>query len=439
MQAWEQYLKTLEAQLGAETVAKWLRSLTVLHFDACNLYLEAADSVHALWFEEHIRPQLRKSFFNNNHRLIKVHLSIAHDTPPSPQKPKEKHKPPPFTLCFDTLDPRAVFENFVAPPNSMAYAFFLDLKKETLGAFNPVYLYGPKGIGKTHLLMAAAHVLKGQGCKVLYVKAETFTEHVVSAIRASAMQEFRKAYRHVDVLILDDVHLFARRSATQEEFFHTFNALHGLGRQILLSSEVPPENLEEIEPRLISRFEWGLTLPLEKLESAGLSQVLQQHLHALKFPLSGPLMQLLLDNLGNNPVLLHQAARALAERCRFAKTPPSALTQESVKTLLEDFLEEEKRLALTPQKILTAVAACYGVKVTDILGKSQTKECSVPRQVAMHLCRQKLELPYLKIGALFSRDHSTVMTAVKHIEKKITEQDPQLSAALAEIQKEIHT
>ena len=110
-----------------------------------------------------------------------------------------------------------------------------------------------------------------------------------------------------------------------------------------------------------------------------------------------------------------------------------------MKTLLEDFFEEEKRLALNPQKILASVAAYYGVKVTDILGKSQTKECSVPRQVAMHLCRHKLESPYLKIGALFSRDHSTVMTAVKHIEKKILEQDPQLSAALAEIQKEIQT
>lgn len=439
MQAWEQFLKAQEGQLGAETVAKWLRSLKVLHFDACNLYVEAADSVHALWFEEHIRPLLRKNLYNNNHRAIKVHLSIAHDTPPPPPKTKEKNKPPPFTLCFDTLDPRATFENFVAPKDSMAYAFFCDLKKEKLGAFNPVYLYGPQGVGKTHLLMAAAHVLKTQGCQVLYVKAETFTEHVISAIRNSAMQEFRKAYRHVDALILDDVHLFARKGATQEEFFHTFNALHGLGRQIFLSGCVPPENLEDIEPRLISRFEWGLALPLEKLDSAGLSQVLRQHLEALKFPVNQTIIKTLLDSWGNNPVLLREAARALAERCRFSKTPPATLTPESIKTILEDFLEEEKRLALNPQKILSAVAAYYGVKVTDILGKSQTKECSVPRQVAMHLCRDKLELPYLKIGALFSRDHSTVMTAVKHIQKKIIEQDPPLSTALAEIQKDIQS
>ncbi|HEY5259351.1 MAG TPA: DnaA/Hda family protein, partial [Rhabdochlamydiaceae bacterium] len=350
MQAWEQFLKVQEAQLGAETVNKWLRSLKVLHFDACNLYVEAADSVHALWFEEHIRPHLRKTFLNNNHRLIKVHLSIAHDTPPAPSKSKEKQKPAPFTLCFDTLDPKATFENFVAPENSMAATFFQQLKKEQLGSYNPIYLYGPQGVGKTHLLMAAAHLLKKQGCHVLYVKAETFTEHVISAIRNSAMQEFRKAYRHVDVLILDDVHLFARRSATQEEFFHTFNTLHGLGRQIFLSAGVPPENLQDIEPRLISRFEWGLTLSLEKLEAAGLSQVLRRQLEALQFPLSAPLMQLLLDRLGNNSVLLRQAAVALVQRCRFTKTAPHALNPDSVKTILEDFLEEEKRLALNPQK-----------------------------------------------------------------------------------------
>ncbi len=437
MQAWEQFLKTQELQLGADTVAKWLRSLKVLHFDACNLYLEAADSVHALWFEEHIRPQLRKNLFNNNHRLIKVHLSIAHDIPKEAHKPKEKNKPAPFTLCFDTLEPRATFENFVAPKNSMAHAFLLDLKKEQLGAFNPIYLYGPEGVGKTHLLMAAAHLLKKQGCSVLYVKAETFTDHVVSAIRNSAMQAFRKAYRHVDVLILDDVHLFARRNATQEEFFHTFNALHGLGRQILLSAPVPPEKLEEIEPRLISRFEWGLALPLEKLDPAGLAQVLQQQLAALKFPLSDAVVHTLLESFGSNSTLLRQAVETLAQRSRFTKTPSIALTPESTKTILEDFLEEEKRLALNPQKILTAVAAFYGVKVTDILGKAQTKECSIPRQVAMHLCRQRLELPYLKIGALFSRDHSTVMTAVKQIQKKIEGQDPELSAALAIIEKDI--
>ncbi len=437
MQAWEQFLKVQEAQLGAETVNKWLRSLKVLHFDACNLYVEAADSIYALWFEEHIRPHLRKTFFNNNHRLIKVHLSIAHDTPPAPPKTKDKQKPAPFTLCFDTLDPKATFENFVAPENSMAATFFQQLKKEQLGSFNPIYLYGPPGVGKTHLLMAAAHVLKKQGCNVLYVKAETFTEHVISAIRNSAMQEFRKAYRHVDVLILDDVHLFARRSATQEEFFHTFNTLHGLGRQIFLSAQVPPENLEEIEPRLISRFEWGLTLQLEKLEAAGLSQVLRRQLEALKFPLTAHLMQLLLDRLGNNSILLRQAALALVQRCRFTKTAAQALTPDSVRTILEDFLEEEKRLALNPQKILSAVAAYYGVKVTDILGKSQTKECSVPRQVAMHLCRHKLGLPYLKIGSLFSRDHSTVMTAVKHVEKKVSEQDPEMGGALVSIEKDL--
>ena len=135
-----------------------------------------------------------------------------------------------------------------------------------LGAFNPIYLWGGSGSGKTHLLMALTHAFKQRGLNALYARAETFTEHVVAAIRSSEMQSFRKAYRHVDVLLIDDVHVFARKDATQEEFFHTFNTLHTSGRQIILTSKCAPSLLQEIEPRLISRFEWGINVHFEKLK-----------------------------------------------------------------------------------------------------------------------------------------------------------------------------
>src|SRR6267154_1330658 len=198
-------------------------------------------------------------------------------------------------------------ENFVIGiDNQVMFHFFCELvgynpKEEksdippTIGILNPIYLWGGAGCGKTHLLIALAQAFCKKGLNALYARAETFTEHVVSAIRASEMQSFRKAYRHVDVLLIDDVHLFARKNATQEEFFHTFNTLHTSGRQIILSSKYSPALLEEIEPRLVSRFEWGINIHFEKLKSEELKEMLLKRCTSLNFRLSDEVINFLVQ------------------------------------------------------------------------------------------------------------------------------------------------
>lgn len=274
MESWEQFLIAQEKELGKESVNRWLRTLKIVRFDACNLHLGASDSFQIAWFEEHIRKKTSQ-LVNNNHRLIKVHLSLLQETDSAPASSKKNVKPayPPLNFKADLIDPLATFEHFIpGASNQILLTFFNNLKEVQ---YNPLFLYGPQASGKTHLLMACAHHLRSQGKSVYYVHAETFTEHVVQAIRGFQMQEFRNIYRHQDVLLIDDIHLLARRSATQEELFHTFNTLHVAGKQIIFTSLYSPSHLMDIEPRLVSRFEWGIAFSIEKLTIEEMKQLLK--------------------------------------------------------------------------------------------------------------------------------------------------------------------
>jgi chromosomal replication initiator protein len=264
MRAWDEFLAQQEKELGSEIVEKWLRPLKVVRFDACNLYLEAGDSFKALWFEEHLRHKVQNKLFNNNHKQIKVHIQVNSQVNPEVKKKKKETVSiqQSFSLKFDEIDENANFDSYLTfQGNLLAHKLLAEAcakKNENSLTFNPIYLFGRSGTGKTHLMMSAASALRTLGLRALYVRADTFTEHVVNAIRAAEMQMFRKAYRNVDALLIDDIEIFSRKSATQEELFHTFNTLHVEGKQIILSAKCPPNELKLIEPRLVSRFEWGI-------------------------------------------------------------------------------------------------------------------------------------------------------------------------------------
>jgi chromosomal replication initiator protein len=398
MEAWQQFLTQLQKELGSAVVQEWVPR--VARFDAGNLYLEARDSFQISWFEEHVRPRL-KGFLNNNQRPIKIHITTVN-------KGTASKRDEPRILSFkpSPIDPEMTLENFVpSQQNLVVYKLLIEPNP-----FNPIYLYGPKGVGKTHLLMGTALALQKSGKRVFFIRAETFTEHVVQAIRLGQMQEFRKIYRDIDVLIIDDIDIFSRKAATQEEFFHTFNTLHTMGRLILISANVPPMQLSEVEPRLISRFEWGISLGVEKSDTR---LILEKKAALWNMTLTPELLEFLLSKFPKDPIL---ALQALALRCK--GPPPSILVAER---LLKDLLEKEQENALTPDKIVKSVAAHYGITGEDLLGKSQMREYALPRQVAMYLCRERLKMPFQKIGELFKRDHSTVMGSVKQIQKAIEE------------------
>lgn len=416
MQAWEEFLTQLEKSLGKQAVDKWLRPLQVVDFDACNLYLEPQGPFQIAWFEEHLRKQATQTFLNQNGHPIQIHFSKKPD-----RKTAQSSLPPPLEIGSDPIDPNARFDHFITDENNR---IVVDMFQELhTGRNNPIFLSGPSGAGKTHLLMAYALALRAQGLSVFYVHAETFTHHVVTAIRSSQMQQFRQIYRNQDVLILDDVHYLARKQATQEEFFHTFNTLHTSGRQIILASHLLPSQLEEIEPRLVSRFEWGIVLSLAPLSTDKIAEVLQVRARMHRFPLSDALATYLLTTFASSTKSALRAFDALLLRHK----GKGALSVLQAQTLLHDLVEAENKSLLTPPQIIDAVSAYFGIAPKEILGKSQAKECMLPRKLSMYLCRKKLLLSYLAIGRYFQRDHSTVMASIKQIE---TQTQSELSAAL---------
>lgn len=416
MKEWDTFLTRQEKELGRETVDKWLRPLKIINFDACNLYLKAETSFQANWFKEHIAdPQLT----NQNNRKIHIHLAVANQpsTDRTRLKPKEDL---PFHLTFDEISSDKTLDSLISfSGNELAVRLMGQLcsGELELASFNPIYLHGRPGSGKTHVLMAAANAFRARGLRAIYVQAERFTEHVITAIRMGQMQLFRNIYRKADVLIIDNVQVLGRRAATQEELHHTFNALHIERKQLIFAADGAPQELRFIEPRLISRFEWGIVLPLKELDRATLSHILKSRAIALKLPISRDIIPYLLNTFQSTSAV--RALEALALRIHLEKHPLSEtrpLTLPIAQAHLADLVQEERKAALTHEKIIGTVSSYFGIKAEDILGKSQKKEISLPRQIAMYLCRKRLTLPFVKIGDIFSRDHSTVMTSVRRID-----------------------
>lgn len=455
MQAWKNFLKKKEQDLGKDAVQRWLRSLKIVDFDACNLYLEAQDSFQVLWFEEHIRPGLKIDFLNNNDRPIRVHLKVGNaESPDSRHTKKEDEREIASSLRFDRLDPHCTFASFIPTEgNRLAYRLLCELtgyypKDQSFrspelehATFNPIYLWGPPGTGKSHLLMATAQALTNQGLLALYCRGETFTEHVVRAIRAGEMHTFRETYRNVDVLLIDDIQVFGRKSATQEELFHTFNTLHTGGKQIILSSSVSPQDLQLIEARLVSRFEWGIAVPFKKSTEEELREILAMKSATLQFTLQPKIADFLIETFSSSGKALVRALEALVLRSHLNRGPAILPAHEAgvvlAKKYLQDLIEEEKQSSLTVEKILQAVAGHYMVDVDDILGKSQKRECALPRKMAMFFCRNQLQIPYKRIGELFKRDHSTVMTSVRQVEKLLQEKQAEIYGAHKGIKKKL--
>lgn len=454
MHAWEKFVESQESELGVETVQKWLKTLKITRFDACNLYLEAKDAFQALWFEEHIRQKVQAKLCNNNNKRIKVHIAVAdggaRGKPRSKKETTVEVAQPAFKLTFDELDPYCTFSHFVVTEsNLLIHKLFSQIARQPQEhekgksepvAFNPVYVHGSSSSGKTHLLMAVTEALRQQGFRVIYSRAATFTDHLVSAIRAGEMSLFRQAYRNTDVLVLDDVHVFSRKGATQEEFFHTFNTLHVAGKQIILSANCAPGELQLIEPRLVSRFEWGIVVCMESPSREEAGNILKQKAAAMNFPLHSKVVEFLLDTFSNCKAL-GRALEALILRSHLSqsvsKSVHAHLTIPLAKQLLADLILEEQQAALTPSRIIQGTAEYFGIRAEDILGKAQTRDCVLPRQISMHLCRHQLKMPYVKIGDLFFKDHSTVMSSVKLIQLGIDSDDAEIAASHRAILKKI--
>ncbi|MCH9616711.1 MAG: Chromosomal replication initiator protein DnaA [Chlamydiia bacterium] len=418
MEAWEKFIDFLETKYGKATTDKWARTLKVLRFDACNIFLKSNDFFQTQWVGEYILPLAKEHFLDTNGKFIRIHI----DAEEKKEKAKIPTKEVAIKFCSDIASPGATLDSYYASSENafthkaLGKIFGYDTELGSMSSLpedppNPVYVYGPKGSGKTHLLMSIKGVLESHGLNVFYVNADTFTDHVVHAIRFGKMQTFRKTYRNIDALIIDDIEVLSRKNATQEEFFHTFNTLQTTGRMIVLSSTFSPRKLEGIEERLVSRFEWGILLNIETTKDRAINErLLNEKLNFLSLIVDDQTREYLLDNF----TAAHQLSAAIESLSKASISDTVALN--GAKPILDRLIKQRIIDGLNSNKILEEIAKIFGIRVIDMQSKAQTRDCVLPRQFAMFFLRHELKMPFMKIGFIFKKDHSTVMTSIKLIE-----------------------
>ena len=338
------------------------------------------------------------------------------------------------------LNPKYKFDTFVVGSNNkLAHSAALAAAESPGEVYNPLYIYGGAGLGKTHLMHAIGHFTleKNPGMKVLYVTSENFTNEVISCIRsgdALKMNNMREKYRTVDILMIDDIQFIIGKESTQEEFFHTFNTLHSAGKQLILSSDKPPKDMETLEERLRSRFEWGLIADIQPPDYETRMAILQKNAENYNKEIANEVLSYIADNVKSN---IRELEGALNKIMAFSKLNKVDINLEYAEEALKDVIYPNRKKEITPSYIIEVVAEHFGISPEDIASKKRTAELVQPRQVVMYLCRQLTEASLQNIAkAIGKKDHTTVLHGIKTITKEM-ETDEELKNKIDIIKKKI--
>ena len=322
------------------------------------------------------------------------------------------------------LNPKYKFDTFVVGSNNkFAHSASLAVAESPGEAYNPLYLYGGAGLGKTHLMHSIGHFLLEQNpnTKVLYVTSEAFTNEVIESIRSgnsAAMTKLREKYRTVDVLMVDDVQFIIGKESTQEEFFHTFNVLHSAGKQIILSSDKPPKEMETLDERFRSRFEWGLIADIQAPDYETRMAILRKNAENYDKKIDDHIFQYIATNIKSNIRELEGAFNRIIAKSRIMNT--SEITLELAEDALKDIIHPDQPKEVTPNLIIEMVAEHFEVTSTDILSKKRNSEFVLPRQVAMYLCRNMLDISLSNLAKILGKkDHTTIIHGINKIEDEL--------------------
>jgi len=337
-------------------------------------------------------------------------------------------------LSSANLNPRYTFDSFVVGPgNRLAHAASMAVAEDPAGAYNPLFIYGGVGLGKTHLLNAIGHNCQAQSLRVLYISSEKFTNDLIEAIRSHTTDAFRETYRTADVLLVDDIQFIAGKESTQEEFFHTFNALHGTGKQIVVSSDRTPKAMSTLEERLCSRFEWGLIADIQPPDLETRIAILRSKSAVCCASVPDEILVLIASRIQSN---IRELEGALNQVLAMSQLTHQPLTPEVVETALGNLLPRHNKL--TADQIIEAVARHFGVEITALQGHSRSRAIARPRQVAMYLIREETGESLPKIGAMLGgRDHTTVLYGCERITDLI-EQDTDLRREVITLRQQLY-
>jgi len=433
MSTWNQVLARIEQVVDRTEYDTWLAPTRFVGQKGDTLDVAVPSQRYVDEIRERFGSKIRG--FLNELTAERVHIQFVVDGNAASDDLGPQIAPHREELPNAVFSPRYRFDSFVVGgSNQLAYAASKSIAENPSGSFNPLFIYGGAGLGKTHLIQAIGHQIRElrPNLKVSYMSAESFMTELIASIRFDRMASFRDRYRSVDALLLDDIQFIAGKERTQEEFFHTFNALYEAQKQIVFTSDRPPKEIPTLEERLRSRFEWGLTADIQPPDLETKVAILRKKAEDKGIDLPQEVALFLAERVRSNVRELEGHLNKIAV---FASLAGKTITVDLAKEALRDILSKEDR-PINPPEILRVVATHYGLKVSDLKQKSNAKTIAFPRQVAMYLCKELTDLSYPEIGKVFAdKHHSTVMYSVQQI-KKMLDADAQFARTVDTLAKQ---
>ncbi len=452
-QAWHAALGQLQMEMPKATFDTWVRDTEMVAYEDGEFIIGVHNPYARDWLEGRLSSTVTRLMTGLMNRTVEVRFTVWQDGTDTSSNPAETINTPgssaveqyesvevtqpvrsqPAPASSVSLNGRYTFDNFVVgASNRLAHAASMAVAENPAQAYNPLFLYGGVGLGKTHLLHAIGNTCELRGLTVLYVSSEEFTNDLINAIRNHTTQAFREKYRRNDVLLVDDIQFIAGKESTQEEFFHTFNTLHGQDKQIVVSSDRPPKALVTLEERLRSRFEWGLTADIQPPDFETRVAILRSKADRAGYRIPSETIEFIARRVQSN---IRELEGALTRVSAFASLSGLPVTPQLVDSALADLLPRRTEIHL--DDILKSVAEVFDVTVDRILGRDRSQEVALPRQIAMYLLREEANYSLPQIGdALGGRDHTTVMYACDKV-ADLLERDDRLRRQVIKVREQI--
>lgn len=438
---WTEALAEIKNRIGKQNFDTWIKPVRFGSRGKNEIVLEVPNKFFRDWLTEHYLREIENvlTTISKNDMVVtfEINPELEQQLPAAKVEKKQEKEPERPTRNGHSLVLKYTFENFViGASNQFAHAACMAVANQPGEHYNPLFIYGGVGLGKTHLVNAIGHHAAAQRpkLKIVYLSSESFMNELIASLRRDKMDEFKKKFRNVDILIVDDVQFIAGKERTQEEFFHTFNSLYESHKQIVITSDKFPKEIPGLEDRLRNRFEWGLIADIQSPDMETRVAILQKKAEIEGVPLPHDVAIFLASNIDSNVRELEGSLTRLGAFSSLTKTP---ITIEFAKEVLRQTLKSAER-EITIEGIQKTICEYFNIKMGDLKAKRRTQNIALPRQVAMYLCRKHTETSFPAIGDKFGgRDHSTVIHASKTIERKIKE-DPHMLTTIEKLERNLN-
>ncbi|WP_106769578.1 chromosomal replication initiator protein DnaA [Paenibacillus sp. Marseille-P3787] len=419
---WQQILSVIQTKLSKPSFDTWFKATKALTLNDHSVVISAPTTFAVEWLESRYTKLVSSTVYEVLGKQVDVRFVIEETKPadPAPQQPSQPQQVSSDEIQSHMLNSKYTFDTFViGSGNRFAHAASLAVAEAPAKAYNPLFLYGGVGLGKTHLMHAIGHYIleHNPSSKVVYISSEKFTNEFINSIRDNRAESFRNKYRNVDILLIDDIQFLAGKESTQEEFFHTFNALHEERKQIIISSDRPPKEIPTLEERLRSRFEWGLITDIQPPDLETRIAILRKKAKAENLDIPNEAMMYIANQIDTN---IRELEGALIRVVAYSSLTNQDVTTHLAAEALKDIIPSSRPRMITIQDIQQKVGEYYNLRMEDFKARKRTKAVAFPRQIAMYLSRELTDFSLPKIGEAFGgRDHTTVIHAHEKISKAL--------------------